>query len=903
MTRRRVLPHLLRFGRRISAGIFAPKVEDEVREELEFHVRMRARELEAAGLTPEAARREAERSVVGRAELEAECRRVAEEREAKMRRTGWLDGAARDVRFAIRQLVREPVFALAAVLTLGLGIGANTAVFSAVRGVLLRPLPYTSPEQLVSLNTKYLPISGFDIERFPLSIPELRQFREQSTTVTSAAAYGIRTGTLGAGEGVEPLRVSVGAVTADLFPLLGVQPELGAWISPEQDRPDVPLVAVLSHDLWRSRFGADPGIIGGTLTLSGRPTRVVGVMPEGFVFPTADEQLWIPFGLDWSDQAVAGHFLSAVGRLAPGATLDAARVELAALAERWPEQHEHWIGHFITAEDLRRDLVGDARSILLLLQGAVLLVLAIACVNVANLSLARAEGRRHEIAVRASIGAGRRRIAAQLLTEALVLATLGAALGWVFAAQGAALLPLLAADALPRGEAVHMDVGVLLFNAAVGIGAAVGFGAIPALRASLSEPAGDLVHGGRGADGAGSPRVRRLLVGAEVALTLLVVTSAGLIGKSLAQTLHVDPGIRSEGLIVAEVALPVADYPEPEQVMGYYSELEERLASLPGVTRVSGVSALPLTGRSGRWDFWIDGREQPAQGERMQNGFVSAVRPGYFEVAEIKVTAGRAPTAADRTDTEPVVWINERAAELFWPGEDPVGSVIRFSPVESDAPRFRIAGVVESTAPVSLRDEPEPQIFFAHAQQPLLGGIPRSLSVLVRTSADAEAVMPLIQRAVRELDDRLPVPEVRPMDDVVLRSVAGPRMTTWVLGGFGALALLLACVGVYGVTSYAVAKRRREIGIRRALGAPARPLAALIVREGLAPALGGVVIGLGVALASAPLIDDLLFAVSPRDPGTFLVAPAGLLIAALLATALPARRALHIAPTEALKEE
>jgi hypothetical protein len=249
------------------------------------------------------------------------------------------------------------------------------------------------------------------------------------------------------------------------------------------------------------------------------------------------------------------------------------------------------------------------------------------------------------------------------------------------------------------------------------------------------------------------------------------------------------------------------------------------------------------------------------------------------------------------------VWINERAAELFWPGEDPVGSVIRFSPVESEAPRFRVAGVVESTAPVSLRDEPEPQIFFAHAQQPLLGGIPRALSVLVRTSADVAAVMPLIQRAVRELDDRLPVPEVRPMDDVVLRSVAGPRMTTWVLGGFGALALLLACVGVYGVTSYAVAKRRREIGIRRALGAPARPLAALIVREGLAPALGGVVIGLGVALSSAPLIDDLLFAVSPRDPGTFLVAPALLLIAAALATGLPAHRALHIAPTEALKEE
>ena len=901
--KRRILPHLFRIGRSLHARVFAPRVEDEVREELEFHVRMRARELEAQGLSPEEARRLANERVVGRERLEAECTTIATERERTMRRRGIMDIVLQDVRFALRQLVRTPAFAAAAVLTLALGIGANTAVFSAVRGVLLRPLPYGAPDELVALNTKYLPISGFDIERFQLSVPELRQLREQSRTLSATAAYAIRIGTLGAGEGVEPLRVSMAAVSADVFPLLGVRPALGAWISPEEDQPDLPVVAVLSHGLWIGRFGGDPDVIGRTITLGGRPTRVVGVMPEGFVFPTANEQLWIPFQLDWSSQAVAGHFLNAVGRLAPGASLDDARAELATFAQSWPELHEHWTGHFVTAEDLRRDLVGDARSMLLLLQGAVLLVLLIACVNVANLSLARAEGRRHELAVRASIGAGRRRIAAQLLTESLVLASLGAALGWLLAAQGAALLPVLAADALPRGEAVRMDAGVLLFNAMVGVVAALAFGSIPALRTSLSEPAGELVRGGRGSDGSGSPRVRRLLVAAEVALTLLVVTAAGLIGKSLAETLRVDPGLRAERLLVADVSLPAADYPEAEQVTGYLSALEERLLSLPGVTNVSAVSALPLTGRSGRWDFWIDGREQPAQGERMWNGFIAALRAGYFEVAEIQLTSGRAPTAADRADAEPVVWINERAAELFWPGEDPVGSVIRFSSVDPDAPQFRIAGVAESTPPASLRDEPEPQIYFSHPQMTLLGMIPRTLSVIVRTSSGSEALPPLIQRAVREIDERLPVPEVRPMDEFVMRSVAGPRTTTWLLGGFGALALLLASVGVYGVTTYAVAKRKREIGIRRALGARARSLTQLIVREGLGPAVIGVVIGLGVALAAAPTLDALLFRVSPKDPATLLLAPAVLLLAAALASWFPARRALRIAPTEALKED
>ena len=901
MSGRRVLPHLARIGRRLRAGIFAPKVEDEVREEIEFHVQMRARELEASGISPEDALREARRRVTESEDLEARCRTLAEQRDSKLRRWGWWEAVAHDVRFALRQLVREPAFALAAVLTLALGIGANTAVFSVVRGVLLRPLPYASPERLVALNTKYLPISGFDIERFQLSVPELRMFREQSRSVTSTAAYAVRTGTIGAGDGVEPLRVSMGAVSADMFPLLGVEPALGAWISPEEDLPDLPPVAVLSHELWRTRFGADPAMVGRTITLSGRQTKVVGVMPEGFVFPTADQKLWIPFALDWSNDAVAGHFLYAVGRLAPGATLEEARTELAQVAERWPSEHEHFVGHFITAEDLRRDLVGDARSMLLLLQGAVLLVLLIACVNVANLSLARAEGRRHELAVRASIGAGRGRIAAQLLTEALVLAALGAAVGWVLAAQGSKLLPL-GLDALPRGDAIRMDVGVLLFTALVAVSAALAFGFIPALRMGLDEPSAELVRGGRGSAG-GSSRVQRWLVGAEVALTLVVVTAAGLLGKSLVATLDVDPGLRAEGLLVAQVTLPAADYPEPDEVMRYYTALEERLAALPGVTRVSGVTALPLSGIVSRWDFWIDGRQEPARGERMWNGFVSAVRPGYFEVTEIGLRSGRLPEAADRMDAEPVVWINQRAAELFWPGQDPLASRIRFSSVAADGPEFRVVGVVESTPPLSLRDEPEPQVYFAHAQQPLLEIIPRSMSVLVRTSADSDGLRLQIQHSVRELDERLPVPEVRPMDDVVQRSLAGPRTTTWLLGGFGALALLLACVGVYGVTSYAVAKRRREIGVRRALGARPAPVATLVAREGVAPALMGAVVGVGIAWWVAPLIGELLFRVSPRDPGTLLLAPVVLLLAALVATWLPALRALRIAPTEALREE
>jgi predicted permease len=903
MSRRRILPHLARMGRSLRAAVFAPRIEDEVREELEFHVRMRARELERAGVPPEEALQQARSRILEHGDVEAECRAIALEREAKMQRRGLWESFLQDVRFAFRQLRRDPGYAAAAVLTLALGIGANTAVFSAVRGVLLRPLPYSAPDQLIALDTRYLPISGFDIESFPISVPELRWYREQSRAVASVAAYNAALRTVGAEDGVEPIRVGAAAVTADLFPLLGVSPELGRWISPDEDVPGGPLVAVLSHRLWMDRFGGDPGVLDRTITFSGRPARIVGVMPEGFVFPTVREQVWIPLALDWSNEAVAGHFLNAVGRLAPGSTLEDARLELGTIAERWAGEHEHFVGHFLTAEDLRRDLVGDARSMLLLLQGAVVLVLLVACVNVANLSLARTEGRRHELAVRASLGAGRPRIAAQLLTESVLVAAAGAALGWVLAGQSATLLPVLAPEALPRGETIRMDGGVLVFTAAVATLCALAFGSIPALRTTASGPASGLGSGGRGSSGGASPRVQRLLVSAQVALTLLVVTAAGLLGKSLAETLRVDAGLRTDGLLVAEVALPTADYPEPSQVEAYYAALEERIAALPGVAAVSATSALPLTGGAGRWDFWIDGRAAPARGERARNAFIAAVRPRYFETAELEVLSGRPPAGSDRLDAELVLWINERAAELFWPGMDPLGSLVRFSADDPEAPAFRVAGVVETSVPASLRDEPEPQIYFAHAQMQALGGTPRALSVVVRAAADLSALAPEVQRVVRALDERLPVPEVHPMTEVLRRSLARPRATTWLLGGFGALALLLAGVGVYGVTSYGVAKRRREIGVRRALGARGARLAGIVARDGVVPAMIGSAVGLAAAVLLAPRLADQLFRVSPRDPLTLLLAPAVLLGAAAFATWLPMRRALRIAPTEALKED
>jgi len=880
-----------------------PPVDREVEEEIAFHLEMRVRELVAGGMDEDAARAEARRRLGDVERVKARMRHEGKRRDGRMGRRRWLDEIAQDLAFGFRQMRRGPSFAAVAILTLALAIGANAAVFSVVNAVLLRPLPYERPDELVMLWTRYLPPSGFDIPKFPLSGPEFLDVQESTRSFRSVGAFQSGGSRALTSEGRDAERVSVAFVSDDVLPLLGVRPALGRWFTPEEDVPDGPDVTVLSHDLWASRYGADSTLVGRTILMNGVPTEVVGVAPRGFDFPSG-AKAWLPLGLDRSDQGGRGaHGILGVGRLAEGKTMADADAELEVVKARWAAEYEHNVAHFVWAEGMEHAVLGDAPRTLFVLLSAVGLVLLVACANVANLLLARAERRRGEVAMRTALGASRGRITRQLLTESLLLAGVAAALGLGLARVGTAAMIALAPTALPRLEGVGIDRTVVLFTGGVALLTAIMFGLAPGLLAGRRVSAG-MAAAGRAGHGRAGGVLRRALVTGEVAVSLVVVLMAGLLVRSWVALDRTDRGMDTANLLTFAITLPTADYPDDARTWEEFDGLLARIGAVAGVSGVTAATTLPFADGFSRWDFQLDDRPPRQDGDRAWNAGLSFVGPGLFETLGIPLLAGRGIERDDDADAPLVGVISETMASTYWPGEDPLGKRWGYEQGEESVRWIRVVGVARDPVLTRLDEEPYPFVWIPAAQSgEAVHYHPRTMRIAVRTGSAPEGLVPGVRQAVRDFDPDLPLYAVRTMEDAVSGTLARPRLTTNLLGVFALLALLLAAVGIYGVVSYSVAGRTREIGIRVALGARSGAVVRMILAEGARPVVLGAVIGLGGAWFATRLVKALLYQVAPRDPLTFLLLPVALLGIGMGASWLPARRATRIPPARALREE
>lgn len=816
-----------------------------------------------------------------------------------------MDDLRQDLRWAARSIARNPLLATAAVVTLALGIGAGTAVFSVVHGLLLKPLPYAEPDRLVSV----WPEQNFNkalVRRIAEAVPALE------------GISGISNGELVlTGDGpAEQLRGSL--VSVSHFDLLGVQPALGRSFRPEESVPGEDGVVILSHGLWTRRFGADPDVLGRTIRLSGadhESRTVIGVLPEGYR-PVSDSgdppQLWAPLSdpESWSVHDDSSWYVNwRVGRLAPGATLAQATAQLRAEALRLKSEGSNAFAEEVvrTAEvvPLGRGSADELTRPLWLLLGAVGLVLLIACANVANLLLARGEGRERELAVRRALGAGRTRIARQLLTESTLLGVAGGLLGIAVAYGAVEVLAAGAASVLPRAGEVAVDGTVLLFALGASFLAAAVFGALPALQGARGaagtggSDAETLRNGARGALGGAGGRLPRWLIGAEVALAVVVVVACGLMLRSLHALYSVDPGFDAESVLTFQVTPPETKYPDPAAVNRFYDRLLERIDAMPGVRSAGGIQLLPLTG--GNWGFpsYPEGYVV-AEGDVPPSLNFRIVRPGYMEAVRMPLLAGRRLADTDGVGDAPdLAVVNEALAREYFPGgaEAALGRKIRFFGPEG--PEVAIVGVVGDVRQFALDLEPQPEVYVT-AQE---WSWPVALWMTVRTEGDPMRLAGDVRRAVAEIDADVPVARLDRMEAVVARSAGTRRFVAVLLTAFGALALVLGAIGVFGVTAYSVARRLPELGLRKALGATPGGLVGETLARGLRPVAAGIVVGVVAALAVSRLLASLLFGVAPRDPLTIAAAAGFLLLVGAAAVALPALRASKVDPMRVLRDE
>jgi putative ABC transport system permease protein len=882
--------------------LFRPPAADEVSEEFAFHVEMRVRELMQQGLPEAEARARAARDAAALRAAEGECVQLAHERERSERRTRYLADLVTDVRFALRGLARAPGFAVVALLTVALGVGANAGIFSVLNGVVLRPLPYAEPERLVRVTTQF-PSIGF--ERFWLSPPEYFELQEQVTSFESVGAWRTESASVGGDDA--PVRVTSSIATPELFDVLGVAPARGRTFLPDEAVPGAPPVALLSHTLWQTAFGASGDIVGRTILVNGTPREVVGVMPPGFDILDAGVLLWTPAILDRANRQNRGsHYLDVVARLRPGVIVEEARGELRVFASREPTHgHVHAFSveqHPLAVAGLQDDLVRDTRKALLLLLGAVGFVLLIACANVANLLLVRAETRQRELAVRSALGGGRGRLTRQLVTEGLVLSLLGGALGLFIGHAGVRALLTIHADGVPRAAEIGLDATVLLFTLGVSLLTGVLFGLAPLLQLAARDTAGVLREAGARATAGGARlHVRRALVLTEIALAVVLLIGCGLLLRSFAALQRVDPGFDARGLVTFEISLPAATYPGGETQNVFYARLFERLGALPGVSGVAAMSGLPPQRAVDASDTDFEGLEQTATGPAHYLDYFQMATPAYLETMRIPVRAGRGFEPAD-AHGPPVVLINERTARVFYGDTDPIGRRLR--PCCDDAfPWFTIVGVVGDVKQGGLHEDAGTEAYFLHDQAAALDAAARTMNVVVRTGGDTRGVLAAVRRVVRELDATLPVAHLRTMDDVLHASTAGPRFMTLLLSVFAGVALVLAAIGTYGVMMWTVTQRRREIGIRMAMGAERSAVLGMVMRQGFGVALVGLAVGIAGALALTRLMSSLLFGVSATDAAAFIVAPAVLAVVAALACYVPALRATRVDPATVLKQE
>lgn len=792
-----------------------------------------------------------------------------------------------DVSYALRIMGRNPGVTAVAVLTLALGIGANTAMFSVVNAVLLRPLPYRNPEQLVTI---------------PAQIPSLNLFgafveyntyaewwRAQSRSFQSMSAY--TPGSVNLTSGNEPERLFTHRVSAGFLAMIGVRPALGRDFLAADDQPGAARVAMISHGLWKRRFGGDPALIGRPIVLDKNSYTVVGVLPPDFEFYGRDVEVYVPFAARTA-RAPGELSVGVHARLRPGVSVAAAQAEIDGLCRRWVQQYHYPKDWGARVWPLREYYVRDVRSSVVVLAVAVALVLLIACTNVANLLLVRAAARHREIAIRSTLGAGQGRIIRQLLTESVLLGVTAGALG-LAAAWGGVRALASASGYLPFQETVSIDGPVLLFMLGAALLTILLFGLAPALTAARADLAESLKEGGRaGGDGVQRNRFRAALVVMEVALALLLVIGATLTARSLVRLQAVDPSFNAAGVLTAYLSLPAESYAEPSRRVNFYRALLERLETMPGVKAAGMVSHLPFSYSKSGSDVVVEGAPPPRPGEKLIV-FGRSVDPKYFETIKVRLLRGRFFQAKDPTGP-PVAIINQAMARRCWPNQDPVGK--RFG--DGQGHWLTVVGVIASMRQTSLADEPDMESYMPHVQS-----ADADMALVVRTAMDPMRLAPAIRAAVRELDKDLPVSEIGTLANSISHSTRSQRFSVALLGAFAALALLLASVGVYGVISCSVARRTNEIGVRLALGAERGAIVGMVV--GRALLLGGVGVALGVAggLVLTRLLRSMLYQVSATDPAVFVGVSLFLLAVVALAAYLPARRAARVDPTVALHHE
>ena len=806
-----------------------------------------------------------------------------------------------DIRYGTRMLFKNPGFTIVAVLALTLGIGANSAIFSVVNAVLLRPLAYHESERLVFLSERSQVLEGMSI-----AYPNFLDWREQNNSFENIGVFRTQSYNL-TGNG-EPERIIAGQVSADLFTVLRVNAAIGRIFTNDEDKPGADPVVVLTHGLWQRRLGGDPGIIGQTLTLDGRSFTVIGIMPPSFLFPNRVE-MWTPVGLRAKDpgwESRGNHpGLYAMARLKPGLTVEQARDDLEIVAANLEKQFPNTnTGNRATITPALENVVRRIRPALLVLLSAVGFVLLIACANVANLLLARATNRQKEIAIRTALGASRTRIVRQLLTESLLLSFAGGVLGLALAQAGVKLLTAISPDSIPRFAEIGLDLRVVAFTLAVSVLTGVIFGLAPAIQASKPDLNETLKEAGRGSTGR-RHILRSALVVSEVALTLILLIGAGLMIRSFYHLQRVDPGFVPDNLLTFSVALPQKKYAEAQQRVNFYQQLLQNLRALPGVQSVGMATGLPLGNNGWQSGFWIEGRPDPPQGQQPLSE-VAFISPDYFDAMRMTLLNGRnfteqdvQPPPAPNTPPGPfsrptVTIIDEEFARRYWPDENPVGQQIRFW-----GGKVTVVGVVRRVRMEGLStDSDRVQSYYPFLQNPSGG-----MTIVVRTTGDPASLSNVVRQQVLSIDPDQPTYEVQTMGQIWTDSIAPERLYLMLLGTFGAVALVLAAVGIYGVMAYSVTQRTHEIGIRMALGAGQGNVLGMVIRQGMTLAVLGLVIGLAGAWLATRAMASLLFGISARDPMTFVLISLVLAAVALGACFIPALRATKVDPMIALRYE
>ncbi|HWS54860.1 MAG TPA: ABC transporter permease [Pyrinomonadaceae bacterium] len=802
-----------------------------------------------------------------------------------------------DLRYGVRMLLRNPGFTIVAVLALALGIGANSAIFSVINTVLLRPLPYPNPEQLTIVWERN---NQQGVNRSPASLLNFVDWRAQNQSFEHMAALRI-TGFNLTSEG-EPERVQAASAAASIFPLLGAEPMLGRTFLPEEEKAGRGRVTVLSHGLWQRRFGGDAGIVGKDILLNSEKYTVVGVLPASFQFEQVS--LWVPLTTEASPEELAAargrRMYLVLGRLRPGVGTAGAQNELNALAGRLAAEHPAAnAGWGVGVVPLREHVVGMIRPALLILFTVVGLVLLIACANMANLLLARAATREKEIAIRMAMGATRPRLIRQLLTESVLLAFMGGALGLLLTVWAKSFLVAVLPPNNPLRDQVGIDLPVLAFTVAVAVLTGLLFGLAPALQASRPDLNEVLKEGGKtSAMGFRRRPLRSLLVVAEVTLALVLLIGAGLMLRSFLHLQEADPGLDVRNAIAMQVSLPPAKYSDAAQQIAFFHHILERLAALPNVEAVAADSNIPLGTRRNSIAFQIEGRP-PASSDQMLRAEAHEVTPNYFRAMGIRQLLGRDFTTSDVVGAQPVVIVNEALARRYFPNEDPIGKRVSTSqPGEPDAVWFNVVGVVGDVRHAGLAAEPGPQMYWAYYQDPV-----PNMSIVVRTKSDPAGIAALVREEIRKADGDIPSFSIRTLEQMAADSLMPSRVTMLLLGFFAAVALVLAAAGIYGIMSYSVSQRRHEIGVRLALGARPRDIIMLILRQGLILTLVGTFLGLLAAFAATRVMSSLLYGVSATDLLTFAGAPLALIAVAVLACLVPARRATKVDPMVALRYE